>query len=100
MLHCKLCEYSCKIEATLRNYSNTKHPERTYKCKKCDNCFKTKDMLKQLVKIEHQENIEVDVATGQCAQNELDTEVSKCSICEDKFISEEDYNNHIKDHLQ
>ena len=57
-------------------------------------------MPRQHVKSEHQENIEVDVATGQSAQNELDTEVSDCSICDKKFISEEDYNNHIKDHLQ
>ena len=30
----------------------------------------------------------------------LDTDVSECSICDDEFISEEDYKNHIKDHLQ
>ena len=40
------------------------------------------------------------MATGQCAQNELDTEISECSICDNKCTSEEDYNTHIKDHLQ
>ena len=98
MLHCKLCDYSCKREATLRKHSNTKHPERKYKCNKCDISFKSNDMLKQHVNSEHKGNIEVDVDTEQCGQK--DTEVSECSICDNKFISEEDYTNHVKEHLQ
>ena len=45
----------------------------------------------------HLESEHKDVL-GKVIQQE--PEISECSICDDKFITEEEYTNHVKEHLE
>lgn len=53
---CKMCDYSCEKDSTLKKHMNSKHTKQ--KCKQCDKEFRTSMELLNHVAKEHQEEEE------------------------------------------
>ena len=73
MYECKQCDYKCEKEITLKKHRNTKH-------------------------INHHDIS--NIYPEKVIQHNIDNHISECSICDDKFLTEEEYTNHIQEHLQ
>ena len=73
MYKCKQCDYNCEKEITLKKHTNTKHIKHYGTC-----------------------NIEPE----EVSQHNSENNRTECSICEEKFLTEEEYTNHIQEHLK
>ena len=102
LLKCNICEYECKKIATLNKHIHTKHAEVDAHCGKCPNNSQSEEQMKHHKESEDKNNIEsqVDIEAEKDINKHIETDVSECSICEDKFQTEEEYTKHIQDHLE
>ena len=99
---CDICDYKCKKTVTLNKHINTKHPRIGVKCDKRQKTLQRKENIEQHKESEYKSNIEskADIETENDTQNDIKTDISECSICEDKFLTEEEYTHHIQEHLE
>ena len=40
------------------------------------------------------------IETIKMKEQDIEAEVSECSICDDRFLTEEDYTKHVQEHLK
>ena len=59
-------------------------------------------MLEEHMKSRHRNEHEQqrDIDTVKIIEQDIKAEVSECSICDDKFLTEDDYTKHVKEHLK
>ena len=67
-----------------------------YQCKKCDYKCEKEVTLNKHINTKHISELKSE----KVIQQDYETEISECSICDDKFLTEQEYNNHIKEHIE
>ena len=93
IFNCDICGYKCENIITFNKHTNTKHKEERHPCQKCNKMFKSHDMLEEhIVKI-HAEAVKYVI-------QESSSEVRECSLCEDTFLTNNDFKSHVTDNLK
>lgn len=97
--HCKVCDYKSKRKTTLNKHNNTKHPEGSYKCFKCAKTFISKDILESHKNKRHMQD-KGRKGGSQSKNNASVVDVKECSLCDDQFLTQEEFKIHITEHLE
>ena len=91
---------NAKKSVTLKKHINTKHVEEIYECNKCHEKFKGIDNLANHMSTEHDNKV-VESSEKQTF-GEIDKQALPditCPLCEDTFLTDQDFNIHINEHL-
>ena len=86
---CSKCDYEGINEITLKKHRNTKHMKDHYRCDKCLKVCGSKYNLCSHIEKDHKDDSE-----WPKHENPMD-----CPLCEDKFLSSEAYDSHLKEHI-
>ena len=73
-LKCKVCDYKCKKQVTLRKHTNTKHSKIKYNCDKCLKTFTRNVELEDHMQREHCKDLETKMNNEQ----DIEPVVSEC----------------------
>ena len=108
-LICEMCNYKCAKEITLAKHKNTKHLQQN-----CEDQFVCKADLKSHMDREHKDlvenhkneyfddgpNINKGTNSKKLTPEEFEPHGHECSLCEDNFSTQEEYDNYVNEHLQ
>ena len=99
-MKCTICKYGCEKAITMKKHMNTKHDQASYKCNEFNEEFQSNDALAVHISKEHEKDHsdkqEYSVL-GKQAKHVPD--MKDCPLCEDSFLTDEEFNIHINEHL-
>jgi hypothetical protein len=95
-LKCTICDYKSTTELAMKKHVNTNHSTQSYDCYTCLEVFQSETVLKRHMENKHKGEPKSDTVE----QTNSEPIVSECSLCDDKFNSEEEYTDHINAHLE
>jgi hypothetical protein len=113
-LICEMCDYKCAKEITLEKHKNTKHLQANFPCESCEDQFVSKVDLKSHMEREHTDLVDnhknehyddgpsINNGTNkkELTPEDFEPHGHECSLCEDNFSTQEEYDKHVNEHLQ
>ena len=99
-MKCTMCKYICEKAITIKKCMNTKHDQVSYKCYECNEEFHRNYALAVHISKEHEKDHSDKLEySGLGTQASHVPDIKNCPLCEDSFLTDEEFNIHINEHL-
>ena len=99
-MKCTMCKYRCEKAITMKKHMNTKHDQVSYKCNEYSEEFHSNDALAVHMSKEHEKDHSDKLEySGLGKQASHVPDMKECPLCEESFLTDEEFNIHINEHL-